>query len=288
VPEVRIQTGATEPIEVLIVDAFRVPIVGLTNVKAKIRRLSDNLLFDWSDNAFKAVPTALLQTLVTINAASFPGEYRLDSSPHVKGFNTSAIVNPVTDDVYRVTVVQDGTPQSAANVPQIGEIKEGDFIDLIDQAISDNATPAEVKAELVALGLDHLISVNPGIVPPAAGTYIRQILDRLNAQATHSLEMSFSYDPAADKLTANVWLESANLTVGSPGSLSLTLYDEDGTAQLGPLAAAGADAQGVFKVEVTPTGLVKNRAYYAEATVTLPAAAGTVEGVKGMFTIGTA
>lgn len=286
-PEVRIQTGATEPIEVLIVNALREPIVDLTNVKVKVRRISDGLLFDWTDNSFKASPGQLLQALVQINKVSFPGEYRLDSSPHVKGFNTSAITNPNVDDTYRVTVVQDGSPQNAANVPQIGEIKEGDFIDWIDQAISDNATPAEVKAELVALGLDHLVSVNPGIVPPAAGTYIRQILDRLNSQATHSLEMSFSYDPSTDTLTGNVWLESGNLTVAAPGALALTLYDEDGTAQLGPLAAAAADAQGVFKVTANPTGLVKNRSYYAEAVVTLPAGAGTVSGVKGMFTIGT-
>lgn len=282
---VRIQTGATEPIEVLIVDAFRQPLVGLTNVKVKIRRLSDNLFFDWSTNGFSASPAQLLQTLVEVDAVRFPGEYRLDSFPHVKGFNTGAIVNQVADDTYRVTVVQDGTPQSAANVPQIGEIKEGDFVDWLDQAISDNASPAEVKAELVALGLDHLVSVNPGIVPPGAGTYIRQILDRLNSQATHSLEMSFAYNPLTDTLTGNVWLESANLVVTSPGSLALTLFDEDGAAVLGPLAAAGADAQGVFKVQVTPTGLAKNRAYYAEATVTLPSSA-VVTGAKGMFTIG--
>ena len=122
-PTVRIQTGATEPVEVLVVDALRNPLVGLTNVKVKIRRLSDNLFFDWSSNAFSATPATLLKALVPVDASSFPGEYRLDSSPHVKGFNTSAITNPTSDETYRVTVVQDGSPQSAANVPQIGEEK---------------------------------------------------------------------------------------------------------------------------------------------------------------------
>jgi hypothetical protein len=234
---VRIQSGSTEPIEVLVVDAAGTVLPGLANIKIRIRRLSDGFHFDWSDQTFKASPTTLLQTLVAADASKSPGEYHLDTAPHTKGWHTALITNKAADDTYFVTVVQDGG-SDADNVPMFGEIKEGGFI------------------------------------------------DRIEAMPTHSLEMSFSYDPATDILTGNVWLESANLTVSTPGSLSLTLYDEDGTAQLGPLAAASADAQGVFKVTANPTGLVKNRAYYAEATVTLPAAAGTVNGVKGMFTIG--
>jgi hypothetical protein len=281
----RIQTGATEPIEVLVVDAFGDPLTGLTNIKVKIRRLSDGYFFDWSDNNFKSNPTTLLQALTEIHAANFPGEYRLDTVDHVKGFDTSEIVNKAADDTYRVTVLQD--PKVAA-VPHlwIGEIKEGDWVDFFDQAISDNATPAEVKAELVAMGLDHLVSVNPGIVPPAAGTYIRQILDKLTAAQTHFLEMSFSYDPIADSFTGNAWLESGNMVVVASGAIVLDIYDQDRTLMFS-MSDAAPDAGGVFKVtKAAPTGLVKNRSYYAEATVTLPAAAGTVKGIKGMFTVG--
>ena len=266
-------------------DSLRAPVTGLTNIKVKIRRLSDGRAFDWSTNQFETLPVQLLQALTEVDAAQFPGEYRLDSGSHVKGFNTAAITNKVADDTYRVTVIQDGAPQSAANVPQIGEIKEGDFVDFIDHEISGNASPTEVRAELVSLGLDHLVSVNPGIVPPAANTYIRQILDKLAAQPTHAVEMSFSYDPGTDTITGNVWLESANLVVVSPGALSLTIHDDSGAAVVGPLAAAGADAQGVFKVAASPAGLAANRSYYAEATVTLPST-DVVTGVKGMFTIG--
>jgi hypothetical protein len=270
---------------VLVVDGDGEPITGLTNVKVRVRRLSDNWHFDWSDQSFKANPTTLLHQLVEINSLNSPGEYHLDTAPHSKGFNTSAITNKVANDTYVATVVQDGGTEDADNLPAIGEIKEGQFADFIDQAISDNASPAEVLQALRDFGLDHLVAVNPGVVPPAAGTYIRQILDKLNGMATHMLEMSFSYDPDGDTFTGNVWLESGNLVVVNSGSIQVDVYDQDRSLQFS-MTAASPDAGGVFKVTRTPTGLVKNRSYYAEAEVTLPAGGGTVKGIKGMFTVG--
>lgn len=280
---VRIQSGSTEPIEVLVVDADGNALLGLTNIKARIRRLSDGLHFDWSDQTFKATPAFPLQQLVEAHPGYNPGEYHLDTVPHTRGWHTSLITNKAPNDTYFVTVIQDGGGD-ADNVPMFGEIKEGSFVDFLDAATSDAATPAEVQQLLRDYGLDHLVSVNPGIVPPAAGTYIRQILDKLNGIATHSLEMSFSYDPTSDTLVGNVWLESANLVVVASGALQVDLYDDDRTLQF-TMSAAAPDAGGVFKVSRTPTGLVKNRSYYAEATVTLPGG-GTVKGIKGMFTIG--
>lgn len=268
----------------LVVDGDGDPITGLADVKVKVRRLSDNWHFDWSDQTFRANPALLLHHLVEIDSLRSPGEYHLDTAPHNKGFNTSAITNKVANDTYVATVIQDGGTD-AENLPAIGEIKEGQFVDNIDQLISDNASPAEVLQALRDFGLDHLVSVNPGVVPPAAGTYIRQILDRLSGLTTHALEMSFSYDPTSDTFTGNVWLESANLVVVNSGAIQVDVYDEDRALQFS-MSAAAPDAGGVFKVSRTPTGLVKNRSYYAEAEVTLPAGGGTVRGIKGMFTVG--
>lgn len=285
----RIQTDQTEPITALIVDTNNAPLTGLSDIKIRIRRRSDGLYFDWSDNTFKT-PTAvsqMLETLDAVNDTYSPGEYHLDTTDHVDGFDTSKIANAADDDVYIVTAIQDGGT-NAANVPQIGEIKEGDFVDNLDQPISDNATPAEVTQALRDFGLDHLVTVNPGVVPPASGTYIRQILDKLDAIETggsqYWVQQSYSFDPTLDTLTGQVWVESNNLVTSGVTSVSVTWYDEDGTGAF-TMVDAAPDAQGVFKVSQSAPGLVKHRSYYAIATVSVTGF-GSVSGAKGAFTLG--
>jgi hypothetical protein len=284
---VRIQTGAIEPVELLIVGRNGKPLPGLTDLKLRIRRLSDDWFFDWSDNTLKASSTQLYQTLQAVNASLAPGEYRLNTAPHLKGFNTGAIANPTADDTYRLTVIQDpGT--NAANVPWIGEIKEGSWVDYFDQAISDNATPAEVRAELVGFGLDHLVSVNPGAAPPATGTFIKQILDKLNALASggsqYWVEQSYSYNPGNDRVTGQVWVESNNLVSTAGTSCTVTWYDENGTA-LFSMTDSAPDGQGVFRVIKDNPGLSLNASYYAIAVVQVTGY-GPVASAKGAFTIG--
>jgi len=132
---VRIQSGQKEPVEVIIVDSSSVRLTGLTDIKLQIRRISDGFLFDWSDDTFKASPVTKLQVMSEISAANSPGEYKLDKAGHVDGFDMATITNKVADDVYRLTLIQDPVA-SADNVPQTGEIKEGDFIDNLDDKIS--------------------------------------------------------------------------------------------------------------------------------------------------------
>lgn len=288
-PIVRVQTGGKEPIEVLAVDALSTRLTGLTNLAVSVRRISDDYLLDWNDDTFKATPTKQWELLTEIDATLAPGEYRLDNASHVKGLDTAAFVNPTADDTYRVLVVQQGSPQTASNFPQHGEIKVGAWVDFFDEAISSQATPAEVRAELVAFGLDHLVSVNPGVVPPAAGTYIRQVLDKLDAAATadthrYWVQQSWSFSQADGKVVGQVWVEANNLVVTAPTSCSVTWYDDAGVAQWTE-AGAGPDAQGVFRIEKVSPGLVSNRSYYAIASVAI-AGYGTVKGAKGQFTIG--
>lgn len=125
---VRIKTGAKEPIVVLIVDQNGDELTGLVDIKIKIRRGSDGFYLDWSDNNFKAFPTQLLEALAEVSSVLSPGEYYLNTATHVEGFDTSTFVQLVDEEQYFVTAVQDGG-SSAANVPQMGEIKVGGFVD---------------------------------------------------------------------------------------------------------------------------------------------------------------
>jgi hypothetical protein len=125
-------TGSIETIRALVLDSSGQPLTGLTNIKIKIRRESDGLDYDWSDNTFKAGPSQRLQALKKVSDVYWPGEYILDSVDHPKGWDTSKISNPSPDDVYSVTAVQDGAG-SAANLPQVGEIKIGRWVDTIDK-----------------------------------------------------------------------------------------------------------------------------------------------------------
>jgi hypothetical protein len=286
-PVVRIQTGATEPIEVIAVDALNQRLVGLTDLKVQVRRVSNDWLLDWADSTFRASPVQPLQVLQPIDPTLAPGEYRLNSAPHIRGLNTDELNGTIDDETYRITVIQDAAIQTAANFPQIGEIKVGDWVDYIDQAISENTTEDEVRAIIREFGLDHLVSVNPGVVPPAAGTYIRQLLDRVDAiqltlDSAYSLQQSYSYNQGADALTGQVWLESSNLVVATPTSCTVTWYQADGIP-VWTEAGTGPDAQGVFKIQKVGPSLSPAQSYYAIATVIV--SGNTVTGAKGIFTV---
>lgn len=279
--------GDTEPIGVYIIDNSRNLLTSLTNIKMRVRRLSDDYHLDWSDSTFKAAPNQLLMPLTEVDASLSPGEYHLDTAPHVDGFNTGAIANALSADSYFLTVIQDGAPQNAGNIPFHGEIQTGGWVENIDEPISDQATPDEVRALIREYGLDHLVSVNPGVVPAASGTYIRQIIDKLNAlgaSSFYSVYQNWAYSPSADVLTGQVWVETNNLILDTPTNASVTWYNVDGIA-LFTITDNAADAQGFFKVQRANPGLTANSAYYAIATVTVPSV-GDLKGGKGTFTIG--
>ena len=125
-PTVRVQIDAVEPIGGLVVSASGVPLTGLTNIKLRVRRTSDDLALDWADQSFKAPAgaTTLLLALSEVDATYQPGLYQLDTAPHTGGFHLDEIVNKTAGDCYQFEIVQDGAPQTAGNVPQLGEIRE--------------------------------------------------------------------------------------------------------------------------------------------------------------------
>lgn len=139
---VYIQTGKTEPIEVLALNVLGERLTGKTDIYCKIRRQSDNLYFDWSDNLFKANPTTLRYAMIEIDSDKAAGEYKLTKTGHVNGFNTATIANADADDIYAITVEQVGGTD-AINLPQIGELKVGHYTDDIPSFNSNEI--AEIK-----------------------------------------------------------------------------------------------------------------------------------------------
>lgn len=280
-----IQTGAKEPIGALVVDAARSRLTGLTNLKLFVQRKSDGFYLDWNDDTFK-VRGAVGQmdtVLVPADATGSPGLYHLDEGVHQDSFfDFAALTNKTAGDHYVFTAYQDGAPQNAVNMPQVGEVVEGDWLDYIDQAISDNATPSEVQDELRAIRLHHLVAVNPGAIPPNTGTYIKQILDGIGG--SYQVLCTFSYNPDADRLEGIVWVESGNLVFNNAAldSCIVRWYDKDGVEQFS-MSDATPDAQGFFKVEKQGPGLSKNQVYYATAEVVITGV-GSVSGGKGNFT----
>ena len=120
-----IQTGQTEPVIILVTDVNGDPLPGKSDIVLRMRRVSDGYYLDWSDSFFKVESsvvtpqTAMAETEPNLS----PGQYHLTS-----GFNSSFYNNVTADDTYVLTAYQ-STGTDAANVPQIGEIKVGSFVD---------------------------------------------------------------------------------------------------------------------------------------------------------------
>lgn len=146
---VRIQTGSAEPIEVFVLDVTGDPLTGLSDVKVFLRRVSDNEYLDWSDDSFKPAPVSLYETLSEVDPVRSPGQYQLDTVNHPKGVNFSAITGLTMDDTYEVTVIQDPV-NDAANLPKVGEIKVGQYVDDIPDF--DAFERAEIKEVLGVTG----------------------------------------------------------------------------------------------------------------------------------------
>ena len=180
---VRIQTGAKEPIEVMILDTSGEPITALANINVRIRRTSDGFFFDWADDTFKASPGTLDRVLSEVSATLDPGRYILNTAPHTGGFATASITNPTANDTYQVTVDQI-TGTNASNVPQIGEIKVGQYVDNLDATVSTRATAAALAT--VQADTDNIQTRLPTALH-ASGRMSAQV-EGMNAGVITSLE----------------------------------------------------------------------------------------------------
>lgn len=143
----RIQTDETERIEVLILDGNLDSLTGLTDILISIRRVSDGYWYDFSDDTFKNSGwTTRQQAMTETDSTNDPGVYHYD-------FDTSAITNAAANDTYQINADQSpGT--TAKNVPQIGELKVGQFVDHIDADVSSRAPANEYDAQFAMLSGD--------------------------------------------------------------------------------------------------------------------------------------
>jgi hypothetical protein len=272
----RIPSGAKVPLEAFIISAIGEPLAGKADIKLRCRRSSDDKLLDWADQTFKTAGTCTqpLEVLEEVDAANDPGYYRLNTAEHVRGFDTSALVNPAVEDHYSFTIVQ--TPgNDASNVPQYVQLDVGGWIDYLDASIAARATPAQVYtqsgAALSAVGLDHLVATTPGGAPAADGTYMKQMIDKLDSLLiggrVYRIKQNWVYNPATDTITGQVWCESDNQVVAVPLGLSVAWCNAVGTVMFN-LTDDAPDAHGIFNVNKVAPGLVKNTSYYSLATVT--------------------
>jgi hypothetical protein len=170
---VYIETGATERIESLCMSGALVPITGKTDILLQVRRVSNGQFLDFADMTFKAAGwTTRRQAMSEVSAANEPGVYFYDLA-------TASITNPVADDTYELMVVQSpGT--DVKNLPQVGEIKTGIWVDSIAAietktaplpaapASEPNVDAVEAKVDTVITGLG-LIQLDVGFLVDVAG-----------------------------------------------------------------------------------------------------------------------
>ena len=281
-----IQTGGKEPVETLIVTTSGVELTGSTNIKCKIRRLSDGKYYDWSDDTFKSSGSVvkLLEALREVSSVSSKGEYILDTLTHAKGWDTTKITNPISKDIYFITVVEDGTSLSG-NLPQIGELKTGDWLDYIDTHMSIvsskidtvQTTATTIKADTVTISnkSDTIITKENQIISTQALLMI--------GGNVCVVKQSYAYDSKADTLIGQIWVEKNN-AVTTPISTSVTWYDENGLP-LFTITDSTPDPQGFFTVQKAHPNFLPNKAYYGVAVVTLPTIGPVISG-KGAITVG--
>jgi len=146
---VNLPFGETEPVEVQVFGLDGLPLIGKTSVKLRVRRINDDLYLDWADNSFKAGGAVgqLLLPLIEVDPIYSPGIYELNTAPHVKGLNTSAIVNAVATDIYEVVVLQD-VESDAPGLPVGFEIRLGWLADKIKALPGSVATAVWDETQL--------------------------------------------------------------------------------------------------------------------------------------------
>lgn len=133
-----VETDGKEPIEIQVFNKFTgKPLTGKTDIKMRIRRHSDDFYYDWVDDTFKAFVSVglIAQALSEVHPTRSPGIYRLNTANHVLGFDTSKITNPGTDDIYEVTILQDGGVD-AGGLPTGFELKVGNFLDTLIRVVA--------------------------------------------------------------------------------------------------------------------------------------------------------
>jgi hypothetical protein len=245
---VRIQTGDTERIEAVVLDGSLDPLTGKTDILLSIRRVSDGQWYDFSDDTFKASGWTTRQEQMTeTDATNDPGTYHSD-------FDTSAITNAAADDTYEVRVDQSpGT--DAANLPLVGEIKVGGFVDDIDQALS--TTESNITTAIGALNDLSVADVqtamdNQGYTVARAGN-----LDNLDAAIS---AVTAAIGALNDLSQADVQAALTAQGYTSGRALNLDNLDAAISAVISAIAALNDLSQADVQAALTAQGYTAGRA----------------------------
>ena len=187
-----VKTNAVEDIVAMALDAANAPLTGLTNIKARIWRVSDGQALDWADMTFKAFASVgtMLSALSEVSATYFPGLYK-------KTLNTSSITNPTVNDIYQVEVIQDAVTLTAANTPQIGEIRVGQAGYTVFQSFSYNPTTNAVAGIVWAEHDDQVVAAPTSVsvkLYSAAGSLLLTMTDAApDAQGIFSVSGTYAF-----------------------------------------------------------------------------------------------
>lgn len=268
---VRIQTGATEPIQATILSGSLAPLTGKTDILLDVQRASDGYWLDWNDMTFKSSGWTTRQIAMTeVSATYAPGEYRHD-------LNTGSITNPAADDTYTARVTQSpGT--DAKNVPQVGEIKVGQYVDDIDAAVSSRATPAQVNVECDAALADY--DAPTKVELDAAQAVIIAEVDANEAKINALPSSSDNADAVWDEATAGhgtpgtfgaeVMSHATPTEVKARADAALTDYDPPTKAELDAVESniRGADGDDLKAISGQVDGVAASVWGYASRTLT--------------------
>lgn len=262
----RIQTGQTERIRVTMLDGALAPLTGLSNVLLSIERDSDGHGFDFADLTFKAGGWTTRYQVMTETPNAW-GKYHYD-------FDTPTITNPVADDTYTMTA----DCVSAANVPQDGELKVGQFVDNVDASIASRQSEVSAGLRSVANITEHgntqaAIAALP--IPPTAAAITAAILNR--ALAGHLTPGTVGH-----AMLVSLSVPQQNVVIDGGAGLVEIVYDSNGLMTSGrrrSFATPGAATAATPGAVDGADGEISLVMYTGVAHSTLPKLPGVYRGV---------
>lgn len=270
---VRITTGATEPISVFAVNAAGNPLTGLTDLYVRIRRVSDGFFLDWTGYTFKSTGwTTLNKSLTEISATNAAGLYEVTG-----GLPTASITNPTANDDYQVIPIQ--TPGTTARLPSPAVIQVGKWIDNINATISSRATQAQILSDATPFQgarIDAAVSsraTQAQILSDATPFQGARIDAAISSRATQAQILSDA-TPFAGANVAAIKAKTDNLPI-DPADESNQLAQH--TATQAAIAALNNLSQAGVQSAMTAQGYTTTRAGYLDrldAAITSRAAPG--------------
>jgi hypothetical protein len=236
----RVQTNSTERIEVLMLDSSNAAITSGT-VTLKIRRKSDGQF--WNGSAFQA--GVMTVSMAEVSSANDPGKY-------FYSFNMTGLAA----DCYYCTA----TCAAAANVPQFGELKSGDYVDNLDKRLS-----SMILSMPVGIVSSAMTEEEKQIIITSISDLSKLLEEVLHGQKSFKEWASEIVDPAFDKILKEV-AKAPNY-----GEILKSVEESGRLVKEGLAATISANAAEMIKaLDVAPDpqfGEIKNTLALIEAIV---------------------